>query len=96
MAKCVVPGCGNPVRWQQYVCQECENKYGKPFPEWLVYLVQEEGRERKRKERERVVTVPYDDEIDYENYSRLPSERGLGDAFDECDEMGVDWESIDW
>jgi len=49
---------------------------------------------RKRRQAKNRKELPYFDDEPIDD--RYPSEGGLGRAFLECEDMGVDWESTDW
>ena len=91
--ECVV--CGARVRWQKELCADCEADYQQPYPAWLVFLIRDGQRERKRIERNRVVEVPYSDLFEYDNQSGLPSYQGHAAVCAELEAMGIDdqyWE----
>ena len=68
--KCVV--CGNNVTYRFYLCARCEKEYGKrrkDWPAWLIFLINDEAKERMREKR-----GYYDQEI---SFSDIPDIENL-------------------
>lgn len=96
--KCVV--CGKTVRWQKYLCADCEARYPEPHPEWLRFLVNDQARERMALHRQRVIEVPFFDDQHKPGVQcnqGLPSQsRDPAPVYDELDAMGLGADNADY
>lgn len=86
-AECVV--CHQPLTYRFVLCAACEKIYGKKrkgWPDWLLFLVREAEKDRKRYERRQQYEAEIDD-IYFDSCVRLAQEgmRGVW-AGAGCDE----------
>jgi len=96
MSQCV--DCKKPISHTEDLCLDCGAKHGrrKDWPKWVTYLVQQKQKKRMARQRGSGEFAEIVGSDLLPGNSQLPSEGGLGRAFSECEDMGVDWESTDW